>query len=498
VAHFVGRGYNGKAMVVSVDKKTAVRMYTKVKDEWERYLAKLRMDLSRAKDEREQAKIEEQLEKHQHVDMAVVVSQSQNEVDDLKKFEIDMKPLRERMIKGIDGHPMEEVFKNPDSNLRIVFVCAMWMTGFDVPNLSTLYLDKPLKNHTLMQAIARANRVAEGKKNGVIVDYIGVFKNIEKALAIYASSGTGTEIIRNKDELIEDLKNLLAKTKECLIEEGVDLAVLLKVPSEQKLLLLDKYTNALLANMEKKKQFLNLAADLYSAYSSVLPNPEAEDYYEEVTTIRVLASRLRNAGEDIDVSQVKKDLEDLLDKSIQTGEYMIPQKRRKIKDLSMLDANALKDFFEKLENKNTQVEGMKAELEEKITEMVRKNKKRSKFMERLNKLLDLYNSGAHDIDRLFDELVDLAKELNEEDQRATKEHLTEEELAVFDLLMKENLNPKEVDIVKKAAKDLLKKLKTERLVLDWRETDIGRAGVKTEIFKVLYAELPEPTYTEQD
>nr|MBP7058121.1 DUF3387 domain-containing protein [Candidatus Gracilibacteria bacterium] len=201
---------------------------------------------------------------------------------------------------------------------------------------------------------------------------------------------------------------------------------------------------------------------------------------------------------DVDVSQVKKDLEDLLDKSIQTGEYMILSKRVKIKDLSLLDANALKDFFEKLDNKNIQVEGMKVELEEKITEMVRKNKKRLKFMERLNALLDMYNSGAHDIDHLFDELVDLAKDLSEEEQRAAKEHLNEEELAVFDLLLKDKLNPKEVDIVKKAAKDLLKKLKTERLVLDWRETEIGRAGVKTAISDVLYARLPEPTYTGDD
>ena len=499
VAHFVGRGYNGKAMVVSVDKKTAVRMYTKVKSEWERYLAKLRMDLSRSKDERERAKIEEQLEKHQHVDMAVVVSQSQNEVDDLKKFEIDMKPLRQRMITGIDGHSMEEVFKNPESNLRIVFVCAMWLTGFDVPNLSTLYLDKPLKNHTLMQTIARANRVAEGKKNGVIVDYIGVFKNIEKALAVYASTKGSNVIIRNKDELLEDLKKLLVKTKEFLIGEGVDLDVLLKVPPEQRLLLIKKYTNALLAKLEQKKKFLNLAADVNSAYSSVLPAPDAEDYYEEVNAVRVLASRIREvSGGDVDVSQVKKDLEDLLDKSIQTGEYMILSKRVKIKDLSLLDANALKDFFEKLDNKNIQFEGMKVELEEKITEMVRKNKKRLKFMERLNELLDMYNSGAHDIDHLFDELVDLAKDLSEEEQRAAKEHLNEEELAVFDLLLKDKLNPKEVDIVKKAAKDLLKKLKTERLVLDWRETEIGRAGVKTAISDVLYARLPEPTYTGDD
>jgi type I restriction enzyme R subunit len=499
VAHFVGRGYNGKAMVVSVDKKTAVRMYTKVKAEWERYLAKLRMDLSRTKDEHERAKIEAQLERHENVDMAVVISQSQNEIADLEPFEIDMRPLRERMNKGINGHTLEDEFKDPNSNLRIVFVCAMWMTGFDVPNLSTLYLDKPLKNHTLMQTIARANRVAEGKKNGVIVDYIGVFKNIERALAIYASTGRGqTEIIRNKGELIEKLQSLLASAKEFLQKNGVDLGVLLKAPAEQKLLLLEKYANRLVGVEETKKQFLNMAGDIYSAYQSVLPDPEAEDYYKEVTAIRVIAARIRDVSEqNIDVTQVKRDLEDLLDKSIQAGEYVIPQ-HKKVKDLSMLDADALQAFFAKLENKNMQVESMKGEIEQKITAMVKRNKTRLKFMDRLNSLLEMYNSGAHDIHKLFDELVDLARDLNEEEQRAVKEHLTEEELAIFDLLLKENLNPDETEKIRKVAKELLQKLKREKLVLDWREKEATRAGVKITISKIVWNKLPEPTYSEQD
>lgn len=495
VEHFVGRGYDGKAMVVSVDKKTAVRMYAKVKAEWGRYLAKLRMDLSRTKDEREQAKIEAQLERHEDVDMAVVVSQSQNEIADLEPFEIDMRPLRERMQK----ENLEEEFKKPDSDLRIVFVCAMWMTGFDVPNLSTLYLDKPLKNHTLMQTIARANRVAEGKKNGLIVDYIGVFKNIERALALYAANGSHeNDIIRSKDELVNQLKTLLETVKEFLRDEQIDIDVLLKVPNEQKILLIGKYANTIIGLPEKKKAFLNLASDLQSAYQSVLPAPDAEDYYDQVTAIRVIASRVRDVGaQSIDVSQVQKDLEDLLDKSIQAGEYVIPQHKR-VKDLSSLDANALHDFFAALENKNLQTECMRAELEQKIKEMMKRNKKRGRFMERLNSILQQYNSGAHDIDQLFDDLVDLAKSLDEEDQRAVKENLSEEELAIFDLLLKENLNPDEVEKVRKASHELLAKLKTEKLVLDWREKESARAGVKTTIVDILYNSLPEPTYTQQE
>src|SRR3989344_3077039 len=312
VEHYAGRGYNGKAMVVCIDKKTTFRMYDKVKKEWGRYIAKLRMDLARVPDERGQ----------------------------------------------------EEEFKNADSNLRIIFVCAMWMTGFDVPNLSTLYLDKPLKNHTLIQTIARANRVAdEGKNNGMIVDYIGVFKNIERALALYATSGIDEDdIIKSKEELLSELKNTLNTIKEFLSTLQIELNPLLEAPSYQKLLLLEKYANTIIEQQENKKQFLNLATNLQSAYRSVLPDPDAEDYYKEVTAIRVLASRIRDVGtQSVDISQVKKDLEDLLDKSIQAGEYVIPQ-HKKVKDLSTLDADALHTFFAGLENKNLQVEAMSTEL----------------------------------------------------------------------------------------------------------------------------------------
>jgi type I restriction enzyme R subunit len=495
VQHFIGRGYDGKAMVVSIDKKTAVRMYAKVRTEWDRHLDKLRLDLSRADDEYQQGKIQEEIEKLEKVDMAVVVSQSQNEIADLEPFDIDMKKIRGRIQK----EDLEEEFKKDGSNLKIAFVCAMWLTGFDVPTLSTLYLDKPLKNHTLMQTIARANRVAEGKTNGIIVDYIGVFKNVERALALYASTKSDEdEIIKNKEVLLDELRTMLKQTKVLLTKYSIEIPVLLDSPSEQKLLLIESYANKLLESDEIKKDFLNLSSDLINAYQSVLPDPDAEDYCQEVAAIRVIASRVRDIGlKSFDTSPVKRDLEKLLDKSIQAGEYVIPKYKR-LKDLSILDADALHDFFYKLENKNLQIDALKDEVEKKIVEMIKQNKMRGKFMERFTKLLEMYNSGAHDIDQLFDDLVVLAKELSIEEQRSVKENLSEEELAIFDLLLKEKLNPDERETVKKTAKDLLIKLKQEKLVIDWREKEIARAGVKTTIFNILYSSLPEPTYTTED
>jgi type I restriction enzyme R subunit len=497
VSHFVSRGYNGKAMVVSVDKKTAVRMYDKVQQEWKRYILKLRLELSRSHDELERSRVEAKLEQHQNVDMAVVVSQSQSEIADMEQFNIDMKPIRARINQKEPN--LEEVFKDPNSNLRIVFVCAMWMTGFDVPNLSTLYLDKPIQSHTLMQTIARANRVYEGKKNGMIVDYIGVFKNIKKALAIYASSPNDDHnIIRDKAVLLDQLKTMAQQCDHVCKEKNIDIHALLTANSEQKLNLLNHYADTVLSEVSYKNKFLTISSELVSAYQSVLPDPSAEQYYDFVTAVKVLASRIREIGsQSIDVSAVKRDLEELLDKSIQTGEYVIPQ-HKKIKDLSQLDADALKKFFEELENKHIQVEQMKSELKNKIEEMARINKKRLRFLERLTSLLDDYNSEAHDIDQLFEELAKLAKDLNQEQERAVKENLTDDELALFDLLLKENLNADEADKVKKTARVLLEKLKAEKLVLDWKEKESTRAGVKNTIFEIVYDYLPEPTYSAND
>jgi type I restriction enzyme, R subunit len=495
VTHFTSRGYDGKAMVVSIDKKTAIRMYVKVKEQMQRYIAKLNIAVSKATDEHEKEAIREQIAKYEDIDMAVVVSQSQNEIDDMKEFDIDMRPIRARMI----DEDLETKFKEPNDNLKIVFVCAMWMTGFDVPSLSTLYLDKPLKNHTLMQTIARANRVYPGKTNGLIVDYIGVFRNLQKALSIYAVTGDGSdEIIKEKDELVEILFASVAETRQFLKMLELNINDLLEAKDIEKIRLVDVFTNRILVDEQTKQRYLELAGNTLKFYKAVLPEPKAEDFYHEVTAYKVIASRIREViDEDTDVSQVKKDLENLLDRSIRAGEYVIKEKPN-LKDLSKIDFQALRKFFDDSDTKNIEAEELSAELEEKIKEMVRKNKLRKRFLDRLNRLLHEYNAGSHDLESFFDQLVELAKDLSEEDRRAIEENMNDEELAIFDLLKKEQLNPDEIEQVKVVAKELVTKLRMEKLALDWKKKEETRADVKVTIRSVLYDQLPEPTYTEDD
>jgi type I restriction enzyme, R subunit len=186
VSHFMGRGHLGKAMVVSIDKATAIRLYDKVQKHWQQYLASLKAHLIGCNDE-EREDLLAKIAYMEETDMAVVVSPSQNEVEELKQKGVDILPHRRRMVT----EDLDTKFKDPDDPFRLVFVCAMWMTGFDVPSCSTIYLDKPMRNHTLMQTIARANRVCGDKVNGLIVDYMGMFRDLQRALAIYGSASGG-------------------------------------------------------------------------------------------------------------------------------------------------------------------------------------------------------------------------------------------------------------------------------------------------------------------
>jgi type I restriction enzyme R subunit len=205
VRHYLGRGFIGKGMVVSIDKATALKMHDKVRKHWAAETARVQTELARydlppdRKDE-----LLKRLRVLQTTDMALIVSPGQNEIEQMKKHGLDIVPHRKRMNDS--GPPLDEKFKDPQDPLGIVFLCAMWLTGFDAPSCSTVYLDKPMRNHTLMQTIARANRVFPGKHSGMIVDYANVFASLEKALAIYGAGKDGKTPVRDKKKLVADLR----------------------------------------------------------------------------------------------------------------------------------------------------------------------------------------------------------------------------------------------------------------------------------------------------
>jgi type I restriction enzyme R subunit len=500
VAHFTGRGYQGKAMVVSIDKATAIRMYDKVQKYWRLHLVKLREKLENTVDFDEKAEVHEAIRYMEETDMAVVVSQSQNEVTEMKKKGLDIAPHRKRMVT----EALDTKFKDASDLFRIVFVCAMWMTGFDVPSCSTIYLDKPMRNHTLMQTIARANRVFGEKVNGLIVDYIGVFRDLQKALAIYGSgSGGGVEPgdspVFDKAALVERLKEAIDETASFCTGLGIDLNAILAAEAFVKVKLLDDATNAIVSTEEYKKQYLFMANSVSALLKAVMPDPVANDLKPMCTLLHVIAEKIRALTAPTDISGVMSQVEKLLDESVATQAYEIRESgaaygEDRLIDLSKLDFDALKAKFDRA-RKYIEAERLKNLLSAKLATMVKLNRSRMDYQERLQRMIDDYNAGSLNIDEFFKQLVEFAQSLNEEDKRGIAEGLSEEELAVFDLLTKPEmkLTEKEKRQVKKVSRDLLGTLKREKLVLDWRKHQQSRAAVRVAIEEFL-DQLPD-TYT---
>jgi len=491
VEHFTGRGFQGKAMMICIDKATAIRMYDKVKRHWGEKIAALRKELDHAEDHARRA-IEERITRMKETDMAVVVSQGQNEIAEMAEKGLDIKPHRKRMV----DEDLETKFKNPDDPFRLVFVCAMWMTGFDVPSCSTLYLDKPMRNHTLMQTIARANRVYPGKVSGLIVDYAGVFRDLEKALAIYGAGGGNQKPVEDKAALAAALRQAFADTTGLCAENGVSLEVIRSAEGFNRIGLLDDAVESLVASEEIKRRYLDLANTVYRLYKAVLPDPAAREFAVLVTPIQVIADKIRSLIPPADITQVMQQVEALLDESIATEGYIIGEPSTSYSgehliDLSNIDFEKLAEKF-KAGRKRTVNEKLKGQVAQKLMAMVRLNRTRMDYMERFQAMIDAYNAGSLNAEQFFQQLVDFAQSLNEEEKRAMGEKLDEEELALFDLLTKPQIEMSKADRekVKATARQLLTTLKAEKLVLDWRKRQQARAEVRVTIEKVLDQGLP--------
>ena len=487
VEHFTERGQPGKGMVVSIDKATAVKMYDKVRKYWKQKIDRLMKQMSKLAGP-EQQDVEKKISYMRETDIAVVVSSSQNEVAGMKKKGVDILPHRQRMVK----EDLDTKFKDPDDLFRLVFVCAMWMTGFDVPSCSAIYLDKPMRNHTLMQTIARANRVFKDKVNGLIVDYVGVFRNLQRALAIYGSGSgggvkPGEEPVKEKAELVAMLKTAIAQTVQFLKEVGVEVEPIIAAKGFERVKLLDEAVDAVLVNDTTKKRFINLSNTVNRIYKAILPDPGAKEFVPVCALFRAIQLKIEALQPEADVSEVMEKVEDLLDESITAKGYVIrelvtPYGKKKLIDLSEIDFKALKKEFAK-ERKRIEIEKLRGAINSALEKMVRLNKTRVDYLEKFQRMIDEYNQGAANLEEFFERLLKFVKELQEEEKRGVSEGLSEEELAVFDLITKPEmkLTKKEEGQIKSIARELLEALKRERLVLDWRKTQATRAAVRVAV-----------------
>ena len=505
VRHFLGRGFVGKAMVVSIDKATALRMHDKVKRHWAAETARVEKDLgelsyhsrdpgmtpAQAQRDLRAAELKQRLQVLTSTDMAVIVSPGQNEIAQMKALGLDIEPHRKRMNDSNPG--LDEKFKADNDPLRLVFVCAMWLTGFDAPSCSTVYLDKPMRNHTLMQTIARANRVFPGKHSGVIVDYANVFASLEKALAIYGAGKDGKSPVKDKQQLVDELRGAVVDTTAFCAAHTVMLAEIeaAALGSMERLKFIEDGMNALISPDPLRRDFFAHERLVSTLYRAVKPDPAALEFSGRVAGLGTLAAAIRERlnPNPPDISQVLGQISGLLDESI-TG-HEIREAGPPALDLSKINFEALAKRFKKSKHKNTDLEVLKAAIRAQLEKMIQLNRTRADFAEKFEALIESYNAGSRSIEELFNELVKLSNSLNEEEQRHVRENMSEEELVILDILTRPapELSTEERAEVKKVARELLAKLKG-LLVLNWRQKAAARSQLKLEIENTLDSGLP--------
>ena len=499
VYHFPRRGFRGKGMVISVDKFTAVRMYDKVQYYWKEEIKKLNVQISKEKDLTEKQKLKDIVDYMRKVQMAVVISEDAAEDEKFAAEGLSIKPHRDRMNQvDVNGFDIEDNFKDPDNPLQLVFVCAMWLTGFDAPSVSTLYLDKPMKGHTLMQTIARANRVYPNKECGLIIDYLDVFKYLKRALADYASNDGGLVPVRNINNLLNQLYEAIDMTKEFCLKNGIDLSKV--VDSDvtfANLLLFETFANIIVGNDDVKNEFNVLANTVDTLYESLRPDIFKMDfnpkYKDAILYLKgVIDGKIR--PEKIEAAQAR--INALLDGSVITSpdarKYTIKESGKEL-DLSKLDIDEIRMQFKKLKNKNLEIANLRSYIEDKLEKMIKRNVTRVAFAERFRNIIDEYNAGGSQNDDFYEKLLKLMEDLKAEDERHIKEDLSEEELELFDLLRKEKLTADEEKTVKLAAKKLYNTLiekRKELFIVGWQNDPQPKERVKSEIVSILNTFLP--------
>lgn len=502
--HFPRRGFLGKGMVVSVDKFTAVTMYNKVQHYWTEEKKNIIAERNIAESKEKRDELTKMLEYMNNVEMAVIVSE---EADENKKFAekgLDISIHRAKMnAVTVDGNDIEDRFKDPNDKLQLVFVCAMWLTGFDVKNLSTLYLDKPMKSHTLMQAIARANRVYPNKPCGIIVDYVNVFKYMKKALSDYAIPDDD-DVMPAKN--IEDLLNLLDSS----INEGdlflKSLGISLdKICAESstfdKLDALRSAYNVIVANDESKDKFKVITNTMINLYEA--SKPEVFELHWENDKFAPLAyinGLMHNKIDDEKIRRARNRMANVLDSSVSSStaeesEQQFAIHGTKVIDLSKVNVEELRAEIKKAVYKAIEIDDLKAFIEKALQEMISKNCTRMQFSQRYKGIIDRYNAGGSENEDYYEQLVKLLEDLKNEQNRPNTEGLTEEELEIYDLLVKgKKLTQAEEQKVKLAAKNLYNKLTTDKdelLVVDWYKDDQPKLKVKSAIESALDKDLPE-------
>ena len=500
VRHYSDLWTSGKAMFVSYNKVTCVRMYNYVQEYWQREIKLLEQAIEKCDSQQEVQEMQRKLAWMKETDMAVVVSQEQNEIQTFQKWDLDIKTHRERMEK----EELDKQFKDADSKLRVVFVCAMWLTGFDVKTLSCLYIDKPMKAHTLMQTIARANRVAEGKTNGLIIDYIGIVKALRQALADYtanpAGGNGGNDPTVNKEELIKHVLEAIAAATAFLQEHDFVLDRLIRAENFMKLFLLKEAANAMCETAEIRKTYCTYATTLLKLWKYLDREDITADMKQQKDAIEAIYKELQKKRQHADITDLSVAINEIVNDHLEIEATTAADDGPTRFDISGINFELLRREFAKSREKNLVLKDIQELLQERIAQMLAQNPSRINFYEKYQQIIHDYNNEQNrvTIEKTFEELMKLSNELTEEEKRYVREGFeNDEQLSMYDVLMKDDLSKDDIKKLKTVAKELLEKIKALLATMDHPfDKQETKAAIIITIRDILWQELPE-SYSEE-
>lgn len=496
VAHYTGIWESGKAMFICVNKVTCVMMYNYVQEEWARAIAREK-DKLKSMGQQEALEQQRKIAWMESTEMAVVISQEQNEVARFRAWGLGIEPHRRKM----EERNLDDEFKDADNPFRIVFVCAMWLTGFDVKPLSVMYFDKPLKAHNLMQAIARANRVAKGKSNGLIVDYVGVVKALRQALADYTrnpdGSGDPEDVVIDKDELINHIRELTEQIVSFMNERGFDLETLLAACGFGKLDAIKDAADAMSATDEVKKRFGIMCRMLFKLYRFVTRAEVGEDLAYRRDAVRAVYNQINQRRATADTTELMRQVRDIVSEHVEIGKTTEQAKEGTRFDISGIDFDRLGQEFARAKQKHLIISDLRSVIEERLELALADNPLRIDFYKRYEEIISAYNKEQDKalIEKTFNDLMKLSEDLDEKQREWVREGFqNQQQMTVFEMLFKDTLTPSEIRKVKNVCIEMVEAIE-KRLseMVHWTEKEETCSQVWTIVRDEAY-KLPESSY----
>jgi len=448
----------GKSMIVVMSRRIAIDLYKEI--------VKLRPDWHSDDDKKGVIKI--------------VMTGTSSDPEHWQKF-IGNKKRRDDLARRM---------KDVNDELRIVIVRDMWLTGFDVPSMHTMYIDKPMRGHNLMQAIARVNRVFRDKPGGLIVDYIGIADSLKEALKQYTDSDRGNtgidtsvavDVLLEKFEIIQDM----------LFKHNYDDFNSEKASNRMRAITQTMDFVIGLGEAEKKR-FMQVVNELGKAFALCATEPEAKELNAEIGFLKAvkagLVKLIPGEGERKTPEQIDAQLNQLISKSVISDEVIDIYTSLGIQnpDISILSDEFL-DEVRALPQKNLAVELLNRLLQGKVKNVQRTNLvKAQKFTEMLNNAINKYNKRAIETSKIIEELIELAKEMNESYKAGEATGLSNEEIAFYDALASHKTSEQVLgdDILKVIAHELTKAIK-ENMSIDWNLRESARAKMRITVRRLL-------------